>query len=602
MADESVELEIELKDGISAPSKRAAKALQNLAEQAERTQTRMIQKISRSSVKSTKMRLGREYAAAKESALLGKRSQQITKLQGDGFDQLTRKVGTFAGGIGYAAAALAPFAAMSAGTAYGAAKLGGALFESARDAGQLKTALALLTGNDGAKELEGITKLAVDLGLEAKDTADAYLGLLKMRFDPAAAKEWVKFGADMQSLGNNAEDVQGILLAVSQIKAAGKLEGDELRQLTERGVSREAVYDEIRKRKGLKNNSEVIELQKAGGIDSDTALAAIQAATLTTLHTDHLGQAAEQYVKTFAGSMTKGEAEFSRVGLGLGSAFERGFAGATADADRMKKAGFTGMSTQAGVGGFFEQMQNSPTIAKLGDFVEKLGNGFARLLPFVLQVGEAFVSGFADGSWLDTFGDEDTITGFAAILRDDIVPAAKTVGSVLGWITSLTLAMTAGFAYATAGLVNFVTGIADGAVELVASFIDLGARAVDGFIEGLSGGWQRTKDAVGKWTGGIIGTSEKDLEVHSPSKAFYRIGKYSSQGMQEGMDSITPQLPGADAMAPAPGSFSGGGSNVFNVNINVDGSKDPAETARMIRIEFETLAAGMFGRFAEGVA
>jgi hypothetical protein len=52
-----------------------------------------------------------------------------------------------------------------------------------------------------------------------------------------------------------------------------------------------------------------------------------------------------------------------------------------------------------------------------------------------------------------------------------------------------------------------------------------------------------------------------------------------------------------------PSSIGGGGSPVsMQIEINVSGTTDPQETARMVRIEFESMLSASFGRFAEGVA
>jgi tape measure domain-containing protein len=577
MADESVELEIELKDGISGPSKRASRALQKLAEDAERAQTRMMRKISMASVKSHKMRLGREVSAFKQSALLGKRSQRMREAEGMGWSKL-------AGGIGVAGGALAAMAAVSAATVYGAYKLGSALVESAKHAGQLRFALGQLTHTDGRAELEGITKLAYDFGLNVESTAHSYERLLKMQFKPDEAKTWVKFGADMQALGNSAEEVEGILLAVSQIKSKGRLQAQEMLQLAERGVSSDLVYSAIERKTG-KSRQEVMKLQEAGGIDSEMGMAAIQEALLQKLNTKAAGEAGAAYVKTFAGSMAKSDSFLQRVSLGLGASFERGFAG----------------GDSGGISVFLDSMQNSATLQQIGGFVERLGNAFSVLAPYVMEVADAFITGFSDGAGLEDAMNPDTVRTFAIILRDDIVPAVQTVGSVIGWVSTKILQMTglavAGAAYWT----NFFTGIKEGAESLVTSFTDLGSRVIDGFAAGLDAGFDRTKAAVTGWADGAVNFAKGAFGIHSPSKEFAALGKYSAQGFQMGLDTMTPQLPSADAMVPS--SIGGGGSPVsMQIEINVSGTTDPQETARMVRIEFESMLSASFGRFAEGVA
>jgi tape measure domain-containing protein len=604
MSDESVELEIELKDGVSKPAKRMAAALQRLAADASRAQTRVMQRNFRESTKGHKRYLDRQFRAARQEATIARRSAQIREAEGTSWSRLGGSISTFAGGVGMAVGALAAMAAVSAGVVYGTAKLGGALIDSARSAGDLRFALGRMTGTDGRAELEGITRLAADLGLNIEETTSQYAKFLSLRFSSEQSKEFVKIGADLQALGASGDKVAKVMTNIGKIKSQGRVQGDEIASLAEANVPVELIYKKIAELKGIKESA-VLALQSAGKIDDETAIAAIKYAIVQTANPKdpnaQAGDAAADYVKSFSGSLKQGESQLQRVGLGLGAAFERGFSDATASAEEWKNAGYAGFGTAAGGGGFFDKMQNSPVIEKLGGFVERLGNAFAYLMPYLLEVGNAFVSGFTDGAGLEDAMNPDTVRTFAIILRDEIVPAAQTVGKVIGWVSTKILQFTGLWIAGASYFTNMTTGILDSAGSLVTGFQDLGSRVIDGFIGGLSAGWQRTKDAVGGWADGAVNWAAEKFGIHSPSKEFAALGKYSVQGYQQGLDSLTPELPSASAMAPA--SLSGGGSsNSFSVVINVDGSKDPGETARMVRLEFESMFSGMMGRFAEGIA
>jgi tape measure domain-containing protein len=605
MADESVELEIELKDGVSKPAKRMAAALQRLAADASRTQTRVMQRNFRESTKGHKRYLDRQYKAAKQSAVASKRAAQIREAEGTAWTKLGGSISAVAGGIGMATGALVAMAAVSAGVVYGTAKLGGALIDSARSAGDLRFALGRMTGTDGRAALESSTRLAADLGLNIEETTSQYAKFLSLKFSESQSEELVKLGGDMQALGADSLKVQRIMTNIGKIKSQGKVQGDEIMSLAEANVPVEDIYKEVARLKGIKFE-DVLSLQAKGGIDDETAIAAIKKAILTTANPGNAnakaGDAAADYVKSFSGSLKRGESTLQRVGLGLGSAFERGFAYEVKEADRMKKAGFTGLSTQAGAGGFFDQLKNSPVIEKLGGFVERLGGTFAMLLPQILAVGEAFVSGFTDGAGLaDMFNDTDNVRSWAAVLRDDVVPGIKAVGSILGWASKWTLILTGGLAYLGAMSAQVFAAVLEGPARLVEDFRYIGEQVVDGFISGFSSAATRTKDAVTGWADGAVTWTKNALGIHSPSKEFAKLGKYSVQGYQQGLDSLTPELPSSSAMVPASLSPDGS-SNSFSVVINVDGSKDPGETARMVRLEFESMFSGMMGRFAEGIA
>jgi len=97
------------------------------------------------------------------------------------------------------------------------------------------------------------------------------------------------------------EALKRITTAEAQIKAKGKLQGEELTgQLAEAGLSTTLVREEIRKALRLKNIGEVDKKISAGEVSADVALPAIQRAILAQLHTTKAGE----FATGSAGSLT----------------------------------------------------------------------------------------------------------------------------------------------------------------------------------------------------------------------------------------------------------------------------------------------------------
>ncbi|MEN6535505.1 MAG: tape measure protein [Bryobacteraceae bacterium] len=158
----------------------------------------------------------------------------------------------------------------------------------------------LLHGNAGeaAAEFDDVRHSAAMLGLQVESTVDSFKGLLRSQFKPELAKDIIKMGADLQSVGVNAEEVQGVIVAMSQIKSKGRLQGEELMQLQERGISGQLVQESIMSRMGLTSVSQYQKAQQGGNISSDIAIASILDAVKKKTGETELGQAGKQFASS----------------------------------------------------------------------------------------------------------------------------------------------------------------------------------------------------------------------------------------------------------------------------------------------------------------
>lgn len=101
--------------------------------------------------------------------------------------------------------------------------------------------------------------------------------------------------------GNKNETLERVTMAMSQIRAKGKLQGEELtQQLAEAGLNTALVKQQLMKSLGLKSTGEVDKLMGKGQISADVALPAIQRAILQQLGTSRAGE----FATSSAGSVT----------------------------------------------------------------------------------------------------------------------------------------------------------------------------------------------------------------------------------------------------------------------------------------------------------
>lgn len=212
-----------------------------------------------------------------------------------GFNTVTDKALTAAK---YGVAALGA-AGIAAGTALVKGTMHAALFAESS-----MMAFQTLTGSSEQANVAWQKSIALSkqLGQGLEETANSMKHLLAMQFSLGEAEELVKISADLQAVTGDAQSVERALRAITQIKAKGKVQAEELvGQLAEAGVSTVLVYEELEKITG-KSRAQVMKSISAGQIDADTGIKAIKAAILRKTHSTEAGQAGTNVAQsTFGG-------------------------------------------------------------------------------------------------------------------------------------------------------------------------------------------------------------------------------------------------------------------------------------------------------------
>lgn len=147
-----------------------------------------------------------------------------------------------------------------------------------------------------AEELRGwIEQLAIRSPFDQQGVAVAFRTALAYGFTTQEAQRLTRVMIDFAAAtGQSSEVMDRIALALGQIKARGKLAGQEILQLTNAGLD---VRDALARSLG-KSRQEIEALIEAG-IDADTAISAI----VQTLERD-FGGAAERQANTFSGLLS----------------------------------------------------------------------------------------------------------------------------------------------------------------------------------------------------------------------------------------------------------------------------------------------------------
>lgn len=244
-----------------------------------------------------------------------------------------------------------------------------------------RRAFASLTGSAqmGNQAFEVAVDTAKQLGLDVQQTVGQYQKLLAMQFSLADASDQVKLAADLQAVGTSAENTQRALIALTQIKAKGRLQSEELvGQLAEAGVSTTLVYQALARQLG-KTEAEVRKLISAGKVSGDQGIAAIKEAIMHKVHETRAGEAAEAFSKsTLSGMLNRMQAAPNRLWLrtseGIASAIGR-------LAPLMQR---------------IEQYIDNIDARKIGDFVVTVLEAVEKIVPLALEFADGFGEGFKE--------------------------------------------------------------------------------------------------------------------------------------------------------------------------------------------------------------
>ncbi len=633
-----VSFTLSLVDKLSGPVTRATAAVTGLAGKA-----RQLSGPAGAAAASTERLAGKATTAASSSTGLAKAtddaagkvarvaeaseeaSGEVSKLAeaSDGAAGGVSKLGGSARGMGGAGAAVAKLAggflllaaAVTSAVAVIAGKFAKAVLGAAMFGQKTELAFGALLKDSklGAAQFERLQMMTVELGLDLESTTKGFSKLLTMGFGTKQAEDLIRMGADMQKIGASAEEVERSLLALSQIKATGYLQGDELMQLAEAGVPTAKVF-EILAKKSNKTVAEMMKLKEAGKITADMAIDAVGEAIKATAGISNFGDAG----KKFADSTLEGMWKRLKA---LGGVVMQRF-GKAALGPLMKLAGQFSFDP--------EKLLNSPrmraAVYLIGAAATWLGDKFTELRPQIMGLVNGLMMGFG----MAYFIVKPAIQGIAdqlSKLRPDTMRALAATGML---VVGAMVAVAVGVGLAVLLFLRLTQAIADAVVAFgrwigvidkpsidSGGAVKAGANMAQGFIDGM----RSKQSGVSGAAAGLAKTAHAGFtaadDQHSPSRKFMGFAVNSVDGLIGGYASRLSAVEGASAglavaaqdafqanssptdFEPAlPGRAGGAGGatvTVGNIEITITAADNPRDTAQEVKVMLERELARLLG-------
>jgi tape measure domain-containing protein len=484
--------------------------------QRQRQQAAAMKAQTRAANDNAKALSRQEAAAVKAQAKSG--AGGGGKAKGGGQSPGTTLRRTETGGIGGAVnSGIGNFAADSAMAGVDALvgmmrSLAGTFVEAQKFKEQSLAGLTILqkSGTEARKTWDESFKLARETGSTQREAMSSIQTMMATGFKKGEAVELYKL-MNAISVINPKANLEGIVTAISQIKNTGKLQGDELLQLADAGVSVDAVYKALGKRLG-KTREQIIAMQGAGEIKADDAIAAIKEAM-----TDSVGgkDGVDKALKGKAASLTS-------ILARLQSAPETFFAGLEQDPallDKMKGSlnsvvDLLDPSTEKGkkAAASFSKMVDA--IAGPGaDMFAQLAEGAPAFLTTVTQLGK----------------DLAPLVSLMGQLASVTMWFFGGIGKLSGMLEGMDFSLLWGFMPQIIAWFGEVTGLFSTAGATMAS------NLISGLTGGIFGGSSSVVSSIVTMAQQAIAAGNAALQIASPSKVFAKMGEWIPEGLGRGI-------------------------------------------------------------------
>ncbi len=637
MSEDNASFEVELKDNVSRKAKKVAAGFREINKAAggkgvaagEKALAKSERAMAARHAKLSGLREKTEAAAFKSqrrrhTQTIAARKEQISSIRKQTQAQSLSSSGGGLPGMGMlggGAAGLAVGAGVlgAAAGAYAAFETGKATLSAVKFRSESVEGLKLITGSAEEANLVFQRSIALSdkLGLEWQTTVGGMQKLLAKGFDEGFATDLTKGVADLKIVSPDA-NIDNLLLAIGQIKTAGKLQGDELNQLSEAGLNSALMFKQLEKRLG-KSREEVLALKESGKLLADDVLPAILD-SIKTMTGKELGSAAEDALDSVAGRMRKLEQLPGRFFLAVTDKLDQ-----TA-LDSSLKSLLDALDPDSAA--FASGVEN------VAAAVEFAAEAIDVAIPLAKEFGAEFARTFKVFMGFDESGD------FLDMWKDPAMLAAvKDFGANLGIIAAaLAQILDKGAKVATIlglgiGKEPRVPGasptsvVADTPQHLLAANPAhmqgvVGAAAakhmIDGFVNTLFGGTEQARiGGAALASAAEQGMRSRDgADIHSPSKKTEAVADYMTAGLvgnleagvgeatKAGQSLGSAPVRGMSSSLPDVSSGSGGGARqsqsvaIGDVilqlsNLPTETTSNPEALARAIRRELQGLFDGL---------
>ena len=481
-----------------------------------------------------------------------------------------------------------------------------------------------------ARQLRNAISVANQTPLDTQDVIRQTQSFAIAGFSEREIAPLVAASADLGAAFGQ-QSSEGFSYALSQIRAAGRLQGQELLQLQNANVSRGAVLDSIARQMGLGQGeagrraaqTAISERRVSSDVGTQAALDAVRS---RLDQGGALGSFARRQSETLTGAISNarnaifnllvgidfsnvpGIIAFKNVLLQITGALQSGSPAAAA-----LRQGITGAANA--LGGLLARAVNPTTIAS---GMAAVGRGVAMVQRFgamALPLVRAFADGFGPAFTASIaplrslFASLTSGGPTSARTLSLLATSARGLGQVLGFVAgtiasivgSITTVATLATAAGTAilGLVSSLVTTLGGGIRV--AFSAIGTHIVGGIVDGIRGGVGTLTSAITNLGAGAIASARDALGIHSPSRVFADVvGRQIPAGIAMGVNAGAPMAQDAVSgiVSPRIPALGGGGSPV-SITIEVNGASQPQETARAVRAELEDALGSIFGQWAE---
>ena len=453
---------------------------------------------------------------------------------------------------------------------------------------------SLLGGSVAAADAMASSEQIADrFGIKLEDVTGSMKKLLSAQFSLSKSKELIKMGADMRAISSSAEDVKGALRAISQIKSKGRLQGDELLQLAEAGVSQQLIFEELQKSLGVGSVGEVIKLKEAGKIDADTAINAIQAAVMKKTGSKEAGDAGERFADESL------EAAANRIRNSRLNLF-RDVAASSPEA----------FEKLADIGHKLADFLNDLDRDQLGEIFETA----VTALDTLVELGKAFTSGFVDGLAENSDSTQDF---FEALKDPEVLDSIREMGRSFGILLDVLtkIAALGGMAAALPEMAGIPT--VSGASEVLEGHDEIaeanrvagkgfGASLASGFAAGIRDGQPIAVASELAMAGAVKNAftgPEPGIDAHSPSRVFEGLGGDVVDGFAKGLVQAPSQKAASGGGNPTPAGGAIGTTNNYSMGgMSVNTEVNEASDGEAIASQVAQSTMGILGKAFEHMA
>ena len=228
------------------------------------------------------------------------------------------------------------------------------------------------------------------------------------------------------------------------------------------------------------------------------------------------------------------EQNAERVGAALGRLIKAATSSAkTVFTSALKELGVSGVTNLvSGITGGVGK-----AVAAMTSLVGKVASTAKQKASQFLAAGKQWVTSIASG----VRGAIGTVTGAIASLVSNAVNRARSAASQFlsaarAWVTQLAAGIRSGAGQAAGAVRSCVSSAVAAARSAAGQFVSAGRNMIQGLINGIRSAAASVASAARSVVQGAINAAKSALKIHSPSRVFIEIGKYTGEGFVVGMD------------------------------------------------------------------